>query len=148
MLFSYDYEEKYKEACLELFLDVFRNEPWHYTHFEKEKITCYFTDLENTPNFYGTIFIENEVVVGFCFGVISDYFGAVSFDIKEIIVRRGKQGEGVGTRMLKYMEENLGKLDVSIITLTTRQEIDAFKFYEKNAYNVSEGAVMMSKFIK
>jgi len=143
-----NYNKKYRNICLKLFLNVFRSEPWNYSHLEDEKMALYFEDMENTPNFKGFIYMEQETIQAFCFGIMSSYFGATTFDIKEIVVDVNAQGKGIGSKMLCDIERDLRKIDVSAITLMTRKEIAAFKFYDKNGYDVSEGAVVMSKFIK
>lgn len=128
-----------------MFLDVYKNKPWNYTWLIFENTLRYFTDLFNTPCFIGFKFIEDNITVGYCVGISSDYFVGNSFEIKEIFISRQLQNKGLGSNFLGMVEKSLKDFEVDRITLATQREIPAFDFYLKNGYEVSEGAVFLSK---
>ncbi|MDR1531686.1 MAG: GNAT family N-acetyltransferase [Clostridiales bacterium] len=135
------------DEYVDLFLDVFLNEPWHYHWMTREATARYFTDIENTPCFLGLVYRaeDGRGVTGVCLGVISDYFTPKVYDIKEIAVRRSEQGKGRGTRMLAEIEKFLSARGVTAVTLLTHRTIRAYNFYLRNGYQVDEDSVYMSK---
>ncbi len=142
------YTNEYLDECVNLFSDIFINEPWNYQWMTKENVLRYFKDLENTPCFIGTIFFIDNILSGFCFGVTNNYFGGNIFEIKEIAVKRELQGKGYGNIMISEIECFLKKsYQVEMITLFTQMELPAYKFYLKNGFTAPEGAVFMSKVI-
>lgn len=136
-----------RDACAALYFDLFTHDPWGYDWMTLENVCRYFTDLENTPCFLGATYAHGGRLAGFCLGVISDYFLSASFEIKEIAVARDMQGAGIGGRLLRGVEDYLAARGVQTVTLATRREMDAFSFYVRHGYEVSDGAVYMSKFL-
>ncbi len=141
------YEKKDKPACVHLFLEIFCNPPYDYHWMTQDNTLRYFTDLENTPCFLGVTFWEDKTLAGFCLGVTSDYFIGKSYEIKEIAVAKSLQGEGRGGKLLALLTEFLKQQQVDVMTLATHQSLNAYSFYQKQGFEVSEGAVYMHKAI-
>ncbi len=140
-----DYSLENTNDYVNLFLNVFYDAPFFYTHLKRENILRYFNDLQKTPNFLGFAFYRGETLVGLCVGVLSDYFSGKTYEIKEIVVSSKLQGQGLGKQMLGQIEARLKQIDVNIITLFTSKQLDAFYFYEKNGFTSVSQTVFMSK---
>ena len=136
-----------RHACIDLYVDVFTHAPWQYDWITAAKVARYFADLERTPCFRGFVLREigQKSLLGFCFGLLTDYFNSTNYEIKEIAVARTRQRQGVGSRLLQETEAWLRQRGVSTLTLTTRRDIDAYAFYTKNDYTVSESAAIFYK---
>ncbi len=143
-----NYKTKYIDKCVNLLLEVFTSPPFNYEGLNKRNIFKYLTDLANTPNFIGMLYFEEGKLLGFCFGTLNNYFFSNMYEIKEIAVSLNYQGKGLGSKMLELIEKELRAKGVAIITLSTNREIEAFKFYKKNGFSVSENAVHLNKYIK
>ena len=139
------YAKDDKQACVDLFVDVFTHEPWRYAWMRADSITRYFADMARTPGFLGLVMKEDGILLGFCFGLMTDYFNGVNYEIKEIAVARACQRQGMGSRLLAQAEQWLQKKGVNTITLATRRDIGAYAFYMKNSYDVSEAALYLYK---
>lgn len=139
---------EYLDIAADTFIDVFGNEPWNYNWITRDNIIRYFNDLYNTPCFRGFVLLEESGVMGFCLGVVSDYFIAPYYEIKEIFVGRQYQKLGYGRQLLLFAEQELAKQDVCAVTLFTENNIPAYDFYLRNGYAVSLHAVHLSKNIE
>ncbi len=140
-----EYKHENMEECIDLFMDVFSNEPFNYDFLKRDNICRYFLHMENTPNFLGTIYLDGDKIAGFCIGFLSDYFLDVSYEINEIVIARHMQKKGIGKRLLIETEEYLRRFNVASVTLYTRTDIDAYDFYLRNSYSVVEKTVYMYK---
>lgn len=130
-----------------LFADVFQKEPWNFAWINEEKATAYFRYMEASPESLGFFLMEEDEVIGCCMGQINPYFEFVTYDIKEIYIVTSHQGEGKGSFFLEAIEDFLRNIRVHVVNLLTSGQIDAFQFYLKNGYEVSENTTFMQKLI-
>jgi len=142
-----EYRNTDSGAALELYIDCFQSPPFGYDWLRRDAIKRYFADMERTPGFKGFVFESDSIAAGICLGVLQDYFACPTYDIKEFIVSRACRGRGVGKALLAGVEEALSKDGIGLILLSTADHLDAFEFYKKNGYAVSEGSVWMGKVI-
>ncbi|MCL2874189.1 MAG: GNAT family N-acetyltransferase [Defluviitaleaceae bacterium] len=138
------YEPEYINICVELFFDVFTDEPFNF-QITADNMTRYLTDISNSPNFKGYMYFMGKRLIGICFGAFIDYFQVNTYDIKEVAVAKDCQGSGIGGAFLNEIEKDLAKSGVKAVTLATQKTIPAFGFYKKNGYSISDNTVYMSK---
>ena len=138
------------EQAIELYLEVFKLEPFSYGWLKRNKVVRYFEDNEKTPGGYSMIYYHeaSSKPCGLCMGVVMDYFVLPTYDIKEFVVRRDVQGCGMGTRMMDEVAGHLLERGVEVITLTTQRDIPAYNFYKKNNFEDLDKTVFMSRSTK
>lgn len=135
-------------AAVELYLGVFNEEPFCYDWLRPDNAARYFTDIENTPGSYSFLYYDNKgLLAGLCLGIIQDYFQIVTYEIKEVAVRKDAQGRGRGTRMLSEVSKHLRTQGVQALTLMTQKNIPAFSFYKKNNFSTLDSTIYMTKHI-
>ncbi len=140
------YEASHRDQCIALFLKTFHEKPFEFTFLTPQNTERYFCDLEQTPKFLGFVYIVKNTVLGFCLGIIVDYFNNISYDIKEIAVRYEIQGKGLGRQLLNEVEARLKRdYAVEAVTLATQSTIPAYEFYKKMGYILSENTVHLMK---
>lgn len=122
------------EISANLFYEVFTTQEWNFTWLTVEKAKNYFTDLFNTPNFIGFLLLEDEEIIGACFGIANTNFINNQYEIKEIFVRPNLQGKGMGSLFLEEVEKNLISMGYDLITLYTQKTIKAYDFYKNKEY--------------
>jgi len=140
-----EYDEKYLDDCVEIYLNTFNAEPFNYDWLTEAASRRYFSDIARHPRFLGYIWLEGERPAGVCLGCVDDYFRGSLYEIKEIFLEPGSQGRGLGTEFLGGIEKDLTNRGISCITLLTRRDIGAYGFYVKNGFAESPGAVLMAK---
>lgn len=142
-----DFDDSYFDLCVDLFYSVFTSPEWGYDWLEKVNVKRYFEDMLATPRAQCYMYFIDGELVGVCFGCISDYFRTVQYCIKEVFVDIGRQGQGIGSDMLKAIEDDVCGYGVQNVTLYTLRTIKAFDFYMKNGYTVSPDSVYMVRFL-
>ncbi len=142
------FQDKYLIKCADIFFDVYKNEPFNYFWLEYNSIVDYFADMLKTPKFKGFVFLKKNVIVGCCFGVVSDYFKIKKYRIAEIFVDRNFQSKGIGTNMLMEIQKYFVLNGVDVIEITTDKNSKAFEFYKKNEYAVLQNNINMVKLLK
>ncbi|KIL74952.1 GNAT family N-acetyltransferase [Pseudobacillus badius] len=134
-------------ACTETFVEVFNDEPWN-DHWSIEKAKQYLSGFIATPGFKGMIALKGQTVIGFLFGVHRIWWNGDEFFIHEMCVRSEKQNKGIGTMLLKFLENELENRNVTHISLLTDRGIPAELFYLKNGFREIERLMFLSKRIQ
>ena len=130
--------------CAGLFVNVFNNPPWD-ENWDVEAAWQRLDDCIRTPGFYGLIASINDEVVAFALGFKERWDETRHFHLKEICVATERQRHGVGTALLKELEEQLKNQGIERLYLTTARDTMAQTFYEKNDFYVSSKMILMSK---
>ena len=137
---------KFKEKDLlpaaELFVAIFNDEPWN-DNWQVKTAEKRLTDFLNTPKFLGVCCYEGEELLGFALGNREQWFEGEVFHLKEMGVKREKQGEGLGTSLLEKLRKQLIGTGAKGIYLVTARGTRAEKFYQKNGFKSNEELVVM-----
>ncbi len=143
-----NYKNNYREELADIFFDIYYNPPFNYKWMSRSSITKYFIDFENTPNFRGFIFAQNNKIRGGCLGVINKRFKNKRYYINEIFISRAMQNKGLGKEFLLQSEKILSAEGVEIIELVTEENIPSFTFYKKSGFIASDNIKYLIKPIK
>ncbi len=135
------------ETSSNLYYEVFTSPDWKFYWLTKEKAYNYFMDMFNTPNFIGFVLIDNDEVIGACFGVSNPHFINKQYEIKEIFIKHSLQNQGIGNIFLEQVETELASQQIQLITLYTQKTVPAFNFYKKRDYITLKDTVHMMKIL-
>lgn len=134
------------DKCSELFKEVFSAYPWYDDWVSFDQARNYLMELIENPVFEGFVAYEGSNVVAACFGHKRSFWTGKEFFIDEFYVRNESQGNGIGTKMLNYVKENIIEEDYMRLTLLTNKGIPAEEFYIKNGfYNNQNRTVMVNE---
>jgi aminoglycoside 6'-N-acetyltransferase I len=106
------------EQCTDLYINVFNSEPWNETwtyQSAKERLT----DLILTPKFQGFLLYENDDLIGFIAGNSKQSYTGLTFYLAELCINNQIQGKGYGSKLLRYLEDELRKREIQSIYLLT-----------------------------
>ncbi len=132
------------EQCIELYNNVFNSEPWNepWTYESaKERLT----DLINTPKFLGFLLYENDDLIGFIAGNSKKTYAGLTFYLAELCISNQIQGKGYGSKLLRYLEDELLKREVRSLYLLTANGGQAESFYLKNNYVINDNRIVIKK---
>lgn len=134
-------------GCINLLLNVFNNAPWNdnWTFQGAEK---YLLDYIETPGFKGIVAEEENKIKGFIFGFRKRWWEADEFYVNEMCVEISEQRNGIGTKLIEYLENSLITEGIENITLLTNRGIPAEEFYKKNGFSEIERIIFLHKKIK
>lgn len=124
------------EACATLFTQVFSSEPWNEEWnkgFALERLLHFF----QSKGFIGVL-AEQEGLVGFALGNTEPFYFGSMFYLREMCTQTNLQNQGVGSKVLGALEEELRSEGVQRIYLTTERATPASGFYQKNGFNYSD----------
>ncbi|MCK1994988.1 GNAT family N-acetyltransferase [Peribacillus muralis] len=133
--------------CTETFVQVFNQEPWN-DQWSMETAKQYLLDYINTPGFMGIVAVEGKEIIGFIFGAHKLWWSGGEFFINEMCVSIEKQNTGVGSKLLKYLMNELNIERVSNISLLTDRGIPAEAFYKKHGFTEINRLMFLTKEMK
>lgn len=130
------------EECAQLYVETFNSEPWND---EWEVDTAYhrLKDIYNTPGFYGLVAVEDSIIIAAVFGCTEFWYKGKTYDLKEMFVKNGMRGNGIGSKLLNALNSRLLDRGVSAAHLFTAEGDLTEKFYHKNGYERISGMIMM-----
>lgn len=134
-------------GCINLLLNVFSNEPWN-DNWTFEGAEKYLLDYIETPGFKGFVAEEENKIKGFIFGFRKRWWQGDEFYVNEMCVEIREQRNGIGTKLIKYLEASLITEGIENITLLTNRGIPAEEFYKKNGFSEIDRIIFLHKEIK
>lgn len=133
------------DAVVELYKDVFSAEPWNDLWISSEQVRYYLNELIENPRFDGFVAYENSLLLGCCFGHQRSWWNGKEFFIDELFVANQMQGNGIGSKLMHYVETDLLMDDYNRIVLLTNKNLPAEKFYLKKGFNINQNRIIMVK---
>jgi GNAT superfamily N-acetyltransferase len=139
-----DYRDDLFEGCVELFVATFTVAPWEEP-WTAEAAGMRLADLLAMPRRVSFVWLDNETrtPVGFAVGNTIRLAEGFAFHLAEFCVHPARQGQGIGSHLLRYLEQAVAAVGVSTIYLTTGGE--PVEFYTKLGYKVMLDWVPMAK---
>ena len=114
--------------------DVFMGEPWNDDWSDEEQLRLYIMDLIGNPNSLAYGLFEGDELLGIALGNVKHWYTGTQLFVDEFCVKTEKQGQGLGTKFLSLMENNLKEKEIQTIFLMTGKQMPAFDFYRKNGF--------------
>ncbi len=135
--------EDHLDECAELLVAIFNAEPWNdsYTTNSARKQLAWHLRV---PGCLGLVSTEDGIVA-FAIGYREPTDVGDVFNLSIFCVRPDVQRTGVGTRLLRQLEESLTEARVKTVYLGTRRGTPAEDFYAKHGYGVNEEDIEMSR---
>jgi len=128
------------EQFAEMYAAAYNAEPWNDS-WTRETATALLTCYYSTPRFMGWAARQGDIIIGCAVGNIEPYYSGDIFVLKEMFVSVNSQGLGAGSCLLTVIKEDLKKMDIKMIILSTRKPI--FDFYIKSGFREMEGVGTM-----
>jgi aminoglycoside 6'-N-acetyltransferase I len=136
------FTEDHLDDCARLFMIAFNAEPWNdkYTPDTAKKQLHWHLRV---PGCVGLVSL-NDGVVAFAIGYQEPTDVGDVFNLSIFCVRPDAQRTGIGTRLLRNLEDHLRKIGVNTVYLRTRKGTPAEAFYKKHGYGASAEDIEMS----
>ena len=128
-------EERDLPALAGLYAKTFNSAPWFDKWTKKiaeKRLAALFSHREA----FGLVSTEEEGLTGLILGEEEIYFDGVIFTVKEFCVKNELRGKGIGTALLKELEQRLRAKGIRSVLLLTAPEDEGF--YQKNGYEKAE----------
>lgn len=128
------YQESDMQPCIELFIEVFNQPPWNnqWTNAMTENL---FEDFYNTPGFLVYVAVnKSQEIIGALIGKEKQWWSGKEYFIEEFFVKTELQGQGIGSKMLDYVYEDIQTKGIGTVTLLTNTFAPAYNFYMNKGY--------------
>jgi aminoglycoside 6'-N-acetyltransferase I len=107
------------------------------------------TSIQFVNYFYkiGIIYVaeDKQKVLGFIIGRLEPIGEGIAMVVEGLAVDSKHQKKGIGSLLIKKLEEYSKSKKVYLTYLTTRKNIPAVKFYEKMKFKKSKDVVILGK---
>lgn len=140
-------EPGHLRECANLFVSVFSNPPWNES-WGQEIALKRLKDCYSTPRSYGIVATADDKVFGFAIGYVEAWYEDKHFYLKEMCVQSTHQRNGIGTKIMDMLHQDLASKGVSMIYLLTMRDSPAAAFYEKCGFSNNPKITMMLKIAK
>ena len=132
-------------GCAFELMKAFREEPWNEDWTYDQAYTR-IDEIISARVSRGYVAYDGDVVVSMLCGRIMTYLGFKELWVDEFSVNPDYQRQGIGTKMMSFVREELKKEQekISYIVLNTEKGYPSVKFYEANGFKADESLVFMA----
>lgn len=133
------------ENCALTLMKAFKEEPWN-EDWTYEQAYTRIDEIMSARVSRGYIIYDGNTVVSMLCGRIMTYLGFKELWVDEFSVHPDYQRNGIGTKMIQYVREQLKQEQerISYIVLNTEKGYPSEKFYEANGFKSDESLVFMA----
>ena len=127
-------DESYLDAVAELFAGAFKGEPWNDDWSDTVQLKAYINDVSG--DFKGLNYglkIDGKLAA-ISLGTIRNWWEGTNYNIEEFCVDPELQGQGIGSRFMELIEDDIRAKGLSGIFLQTDSDKPSYRFYLKNGY--------------
>ena len=133
------------DECVDVFIDTFTKKPWYDVYESKDQVVKFFNNYLNNNYFLGYVGLLDGKVVAVSIGMKKPWIKGMEYYIDEFCVSYEMQGKGIGSKFVKYIEEDIQKQGLNGILLNTEKGYPSYKFYVKNGFKQIEGLIVLGK---
>jgi aminoglycoside 6'-N-acetyltransferase I len=141
-------DESYLDAVAELFAGAFKGEPWNDDWSDTVQLKAYINDVSG--DFKGLNYglkIDGKLAA-ISLGTIRNWWEGTNYNIEEFCVDPELQGQGIGSRFMELIEDDIRAKGLSGIFLQTDSDKPSYRFYLKNGYKELGRHVSFYKSVK
>ncbi|MBE6049012.1 MAG: GNAT family N-acetyltransferase [Clostridium sp.] len=133
------------DQCVDLFIDTFTKEPWYDVYESRNQVVEFFENFLKNNYFLGYAAIQNGKVVAISVGMKKPWIEGIEYYIDEFCVSYEKQGKGIGSAFIKYIEKDIQNKGLNGILLNTEKGYKSYDFYVKNGFKQIDDLVVLGR---
>ena len=138
----------YIEQMADLFKKAFAGEPWNDDWSDRAQLLEYVKEISSNCNALNYGLVRDGKLVAMALGMIRHWWEGTNYNIEELCVDPNFQGQGIGTRFMSLIEDEIREKGLHGIFLQTDSDKPAFKFYMKNGFKNLEAHVSLYKSLR
>ena len=118
----------------ELYRLAFAGDPWNDNWSDNEQLMNYMREISGSYNSLNYGYLVDGKLAAFSVGMIRHWWEGTNYNIEEFCVTPELQGQGIGTRFMNRIEEEIRKRGLAGIFLQTDKDKPSYRFYKKNGF--------------
>ena len=134
------------DAVVPLFIE--HNNKYEDCQYTYEKAYKRIHQVWNREDSLCMVLTGEEQILGFVTGFFEQYDDLTVYDLWEIMVSHHRQGQGLGTKFMEMIEDEVKQRGASMIQLISVNDEMHHHFYGKLGYGNCSNLVLKSKFLK
>ena len=138
-------DETYLPQMAELYKQAFGGEPWNDDWSDREQLMAYMREISCSYNALNYGLLMDGKLCALSVGMIRHWWEGTNYNIEEICVSPELQGQGIGSRFMGMIQEEVRKKGLAGIFLQTDRDKPAYRFYKKNGFGDLEQHVSLYK---
>lgn len=141
-------DETYLPEMAELYKAAFGGEPWNDDWSDAKQLAEYIKEISNSYNSLNYGLLINGKLAALSIGMIRHWWKGTNYNIEEFCVSPDIQGQGIGSRFMGMIEDDIKNRGLYGIFLQTDNDKPAYNFYRKNGFNDLSSHVSLYKRVK
>ena len=132
----------------ELYKTAFRGEPWNDDWSDPVQLNEYIKEISGSYNALNYGLLIDGKLAAMSVGMIRHWWEGTNYNIEEFCVSPGLQGQGIGTRFMEMIENDIRQQGLCGIFLQTDSDKPSYRFYQKNGFKELDSHVSFYKRVK
>lgn len=141
-------DESYLEQAAQLYKESFAGEPWYDDWSDETQLIEYIKEVSGGYNALNYGLLIEEKLVAISLGCLSHWWEGTNYRIEELCVSKDLRGQGIGSKFMFMIENDIKKRGVAGIFLQTDIDKPSFRFYTKNGFANLEKHVSLYKSVR
>ncbi len=141
-------DKSYLPEVAELYKISFAGEPWHDDWSDQKQLTEYIKEVSGGVNALNFGLLIDGKLMAISLGRISHWWEGSNYNIEELCVSPDLRGQGLGSRFMKMIEEEVVRRGLVGIFLQTDSDKPSYNFYHKNGFNDLSAHISLYKSLK
>ena len=131
-----------------LFSNAFKGEPWNDDWSDKAQLSEYIKEISKNFNALNFGLLIDGKLAAMSVGMIRHWWEGTNYNIEEFCVSPDLQGQGVGSRFMKMIEDDILNRGLCGIFLQTDSDKPSYRFYKKNGFGELDKHVSFYKKVR
>lgn len=141
-------DDSYLDQMALLYSNAFRGEPWNDDWSDEVQLSEYIKEISKNFNALNFGLLIDGKLAAMSVGMIRHWWEGTNYNIEEFCVSPDLQGQGVGSRFMKMIEDDILNRGLCGIFLQTDSDKPSYRFYKKNGFGELDKHVSFYKKVR
>ena len=141
-------DESYIERMADLFQKAFAGEPWNDDWSDRAQLLEYVKEISGGRNALNYGIVRDGKLAAMALGMVRHWWEGTNYNIEELYVDPDFQGQGLGSRFLQMIAEEVKGRGLAGIFLQTDNDKPSYHFYHKIGFKDLNTHISLYKSVK
>lgn len=128
------WDEKYLKETMSLYQRAFGKAPWNDDWSDQAQLSEYIKEVSGGCHCLNYGLLIDGKLVAVSLGSVRHWWEGTNYNIEELCVDPDLQRQGIGSRFMQMIENDIKAKGFAGIFLQTDNDMPSYKFYIKNGY--------------